>query len=593
MPRVAELRYAASLRHPLSHLEAMNTERHGFLRRAIVAGAMVVVLCSPLTSGEQAVLPPLSGAKPDGVQKEAAGCLRVGVIDSMVKVPQERARLEDPASIAKQIAWGEPIRIDLARNEFENAQIVMTSSTGEALRDVRLEIGKLALNENTAWSAGEIIPWRVDYVEMYDLWAPHNRLGWFPDPLTPLSGPLTIEAGRNQTALISFHATRDMPVGLYRGSVTVRAAGVSPVTLPIEVRVWDFAVPVEQHFTLSIPIWGDHMETMYGKPLTPAQRQAYLAMLLDHRVAPFPLSVEEQTFCFDRGMRDFNLVCYPNNGVPADARKIVEAPFQEWKHQAWSSQAKSYVLLGDESRPEAYAFIREQGRIVHDVSPEIVRRFTLTPENTHKGFDYAIEQLRDAGDTVILGTARCFPVVDMTRMARQAGLNVWWYYVAEHYYIPTEGLEGRQVFWRHWKYQIPGELHWGMNYWGDTNVAGKDGKKWPEVPWDTKDCRGGDGYLTYPAAGGGRYLPSQRLELLRDGVEDYEYFWLLNDLTEKLSQRKDEAATKRAAENRRLLDLPVDLVKSYKEYSEDPQAYREYRKKLADAIVKTQALLRG
>jgi len=82
--------------------------------------------------------------------------------------------------------------------------------------------------------------------------------------------------------------------------------------------------------------------------------------------------------------------------------------------------------------------------------------------------------------------------------------------------------------------------------------------------------------------------PSIRLELIRDGIEDYEDFHLLDALN-----RQPEASpgthADRVAANRRLLALDGALVKSYKEYAREPGAYRSHRRRLAATIVAAQA----
>jgi len=191
---------------------------------------------------------------------------------------------------------------------------------------------------------------------------------------------------------------------------------------------------------------------------------------------------------------------------------------------------------------------------------------------------------------VILGAANCFPTDSLSRQVQAAGFQLWWYYVASHYYIPHSSLEARQVFWRHWKYQVPSQLHWGMSYWGDSNIAGRDGRKWPQIPWDSKQSRSGDGYLVYPAPGGTAFYPSQRLEMLRDGIEDYEYFYRLQEVTDRLEQTPD-ASTARIRENRQRLAIDDKLVKSYNEYDTHPEKYRAYRKLLAEAIVASEKML--
>jgi hypothetical protein len=71
---------------------------------------------------------------------------------------------------------------------------------------------------------------------------------------------------------------------------------------------------------------------------------------------------------------------------------------------------------------------------------------------------------------------------------------------------------------------------------------------------------------------------------MREGIEDYEYFVLLErTLQEARGKTKLKAA---AAEAARLLDFPAALFTSGKEYTKDPLALLRHRAKVAEAIEK-------
>lgn len=532
------------------------------------------------------LLAALSSAVKTG-EAGAARSIRLGVADTMLKLPRA-------GTTHRAVSFGATVRLELARGEFESAQIVVAAPDERPLKGVRVSLGpltKVDAGPPVSWPADSITVWRVGYVEVFNLWSPHNSLGLQPDPLLPLDAPFDIPAGMKQPIWVRFRGPERLPAGLYFGTIAVWAQNAAPAKLPVEVRLWDFTLPREQHFTHSVPIWGGQWDAMYPGSVTPARWRSYLSMLLDYRVSPFPLKPEEMDFCYARGQREFCLMCFPADHVPENAREHVAAAAALFRERPWAHKARAYVLLGDEAPPEWYPHIRQQGDLVKEVAPFIRRQFTLSPENSSQGFGAYLDYMSGHADVVILGAALCYPVHDMTQKARSVGLDVWWYYVASHYYIPEDGLEARAVFWRHWKYRVPGQLHWGMTYWGDVNIAGRDGKKWPQVPWDTKSSRSGDGYLVYPAAGGEGVWPSVRLELIRDGIEDYEYLALLESLTGRLARKAPRHT--QIARNRRLLFLDDTLVKSYTEYSKDAEAYREYRRRVAAAVGATARLLRG
>ena len=101
------------------------------------------------------------------------------------------------------------------------------------------------------------------------------------------------------------------------------------------------------------------------------------------------------------------------------------------------------------------------------------------------------------------------------------------------YMIDAPATFNRVMSWMSYKYEIQGELYWGSNaadnaYTNATNSS-----------WETQWLAGGngDGSLTYPGRpdhiGGTSTVPiaSIRLKQVRDGLEDLEYMYLLEDAT--------------------------------------------------------------
>ena len=124
----------------------------------------------------------------------------------------------------------------------------------------------------------------------------------------------------------------------------------------------------------------------------------------------------------------------------------------------------------------------------------------------------------------------------------------------------------------------------------------KGDRRWPEVPWnpatfrnDAGKAHNGDGQLIYP--GPDRTpLSSIRLENLRDGIEDYEYFWLLRDAVSRL--KRSDAAKHRAliAEAEKALTVDEGVVKDMTHFTDDPKTLRA-RATLAELIERAEAAL--
>jgi hypothetical protein len=81
-----------------------------------------------------------------------AGGLRVGTADTMVKVPRDGTGALAREAL-RAIRWGQGPRVELARGEFESAQIVLAAPVDRPLRDVRVTLGALRRGD-AEWPGG-------------------------------------------------------------------------------------------------------------------------------------------------------------------------------------------------------------------------------------------------------------------------------------------------------------------------------------------------------------------------------------------------------------------------------------------------------
>jgi uncharacterized membrane protein YccC len=73
-------------------------------------------------------------------------------------------------------------------------------------------------------------------------------------------------------------------------------------------------------------------------------------------------------------------------------------------------------------------------------------------------------------------------------------------------------------------------------------------------------------------------VSSVRWENLRDGLEDYEYLWLLRELA------KDTASADVLGEARKLLEVPADISRDLTHFTTDPRDILAHRERLARLI---------
>ena len=118
----------------------------------------------------------------------------------------------------------------------------------------------------------------------------------------------------------------------------------------------------------------------------------------------------------------------------------------------------------------------------------------------------------------------------MKKMEQEDGAEAWWYVTSQPSdpYITlntTEpGVAYRVLFWQQKLYGVKGFLYWSTNYWSG------DGWNACENVWGDRTTYG-NGQLMYPGGKVGEDTPvgSLRLESVRDGIEDYQVFTMLEE----------------------------------------------------------------
>lgn len=109
------------------------------------------------------------------------------------------------------------------------------------------------------------------------------------------------------------------------------------------------------------------------------------------------------------------------------------------------------------------------------------------------------------------------------------GEEFWWYTCvinspAPTYYVESMPINIRLASWMQYQYGVTGTLYWDVVHWKE--IEGGD----PYEDVQYREYGGGEGLLIYPGAKYGQKTPvsSIRLEQIRAGQQDYEYFYMLD-----------------------------------------------------------------
>lgn len=137
-------------------------------------------------------------------------------------------------------AQGEAVRISAARKEAEAAQVVVRPA--RALHGFTARASALAGPGGATIPAERVEVLKVRYVPVERPTDATGVAAPWPDPLPPISVPITLEAGKNQPLWVRVTVPRDAPAGEYRGTIRLAAQGFSR-EVPLRLRVYGFELP--------------------------------------------------------------------------------------------------------------------------------------------------------------------------------------------------------------------------------------------------------------------------------------------------------------------------------------------------------------
>ena len=265
------------------------------------------------------------------------------------------------------------------------------------------------------------------------------------------------------------------------------------------------------------------------------------------------------------------------------------------KQNGWLD--KAYVFWFDEPEQKDYGFIQTKmdqigssapkltRMLTHDVVPELAGSVDiwcpLTPN-----FDKVLAQERKGAGDKVWWSIRNAP------KSPYAGL-----------FIDHHGIEMRMWLWQAWKYGLDGIYIWNTNYWMSPLLHSDN--ELPNPYLDPMSYQSGYGlpidYVGYWGNGDGRFLyppievfdgsksiegpvNSIRWEMLREGIEDYEYFWILKDQIEKLKAEDPENQLLREVEG--YLMIPTSIVSNMTDFTDNPELLSTHRADVAQSIEK-------
>lgn len=516
------------------------------------------------------------------------------------------------------------IELWAARNEYESAQVAFHAD--DTIRITAVEASDLTN------SSGDILPaerfeYRFpDYVQVHKHTprTPEAELdgdvpGWFPDPLESSRG---MEFRNSRALWGTWYVPADAAPGDYRGELSIRFEG-GVRRLPVLLHVWSFTLPGKPSFYVSNWPHISQVESQYRvRRGSTAFWQAIENIAQDmaaHRQSviftPLNLikSLEQPDGSYRFDFRDYNkwVDIFLRNGFQVfegshlfhgrnsyDIRRLsnrnpeekefgesrlVTVEGQNYLRQLLRALHEENGKLGiqdryiqhvaDEAKPAQLALYREIAEVVRSAMPgvAVVDAMELLPGR--------VQGLMDIPVPLMGGPAFPPPSGIGTKWGR------WWYTAVvpngrfPNRFIDYPLIKMRIIPWLSWRNDIRGYMHYAYNWWytpsglSPRHDVEQSGKYPP-----------GDGFVVYPPDSGKGQAPisSMRWEAFRDGMEDYEYLVLLDQVRVQTGRGGKGDAVRRQVET--VYRDVQTIVGGAETYPRSPETLASLRKRIGQAL---------
>jgi hypothetical protein len=346
----------------------------------------------------------------------------------------------------------------------------------------------------------------------------------------------------------------------------------------LRLHVWGFALPDTPSSVTAFGLNRQCIAQRHGVPLNSPECQrlyeAYYEMLLDHRVSAYNIPVDLMSDAAAKYLNDPRMTSYMIPYPSDDA--ALKALVARLVKNGW--YAKGYFYPIDEPvDKQAYQAIATISDRLHQCAPGY---HWVVPFFRRPGWDGRITAFDLMANRVNVWCPNT-PHFDADATMRPSmtvrhvlGDRLWWYVCCgpgepyNNFFVTMPALSPRVLFWQQKRENIEGLLYWETAWWNPADVK----NPWTDmatVKDINKNIRG-DGSLFYPGKQVGVDGPvsSLRLEMIRDGLEDFDYLtltdaWLGKKVTE---------------------DFVARIARSMTDWERDPLVLSKVRRELGDLL---------
>ncbi|BBO18585.1 conserved hypothetical protein [Candidatus Brocadia pituitae] len=553
------------------------------------------------------------------------------VKEECCKVAQEKLSITDPEygigieSPLEKVMMDRPFegnitniaQIELGKNEHEAIQIVLIPIKKD-LMNVTVHVENLKLRGGDfTLSSRNIRVFPLGYVYCEGSQHPSFYKGWIPDILLKLDS-FHVKKDQLQPLWVDVFIPEDAKPGIYEGDIIICPLNSHEFPVRLIVKVFDITLPEMSHFEFTVPLQPDATHEIYGMK-APERLKDFRLFMADKRANTLSIwgirnfeEIEELIPLWNKKFDFFHLGGYKE-------RWGIDRDFTEKDKKTTLSEMKPIIkkLKTKEVVNKAYLFGYDE---LHWNTPQRYREILSQMTKTYGFFKKEFPELKLATNIKearpeLIGLVDIWiPQIQFLEInyndwlkRKKEGDILWMYAGANPFspypqlYLDYPCLSQRIIPWVGWKYGATGFMYWAANAWRHVMGSEQFKKKgldnvyqdtmWSDDLWSVYSSgrHAGGGLLIYPGPDG-LPLSSVRLECLRDGIEDYEYLYMINEKIQSLHERaKDNnqyTEIKIALDEARILLELTGIVDNAHSFVRENKEFYQFRSKVLHQLEK-------
>lgn len=502
------------------------------------------------------------------------------------------------------------------RGEVVSAQCVIAAH--EDLQNVSVSLAALRQSQGDRLIPSDHLGWNFVGSIFIEKNSPNQRPAnlirsapaWFPDYLGE-ERHCSLQQGTRKAVYLTISIPQDIPPGEYRSTVTF-TADTHKATLPLELKVYPLTLPEARH--VLVTEWYSTGQFRRHHKLAANDEAGFYRLLkvyadnmAAHRQNVFRVALDlvsarrgsdgKLQFDFSRfdrwaqvfwdtghmdaletgfvaqfgaggwssreiGLRNFGvreessgqrLTLPGNEYLPQFLPVLVD----HLRDKGWLSKTVFHIC--DEPSAHNAMDWRKAAEFVHRYAPELRRIDAIETPHCLGDLEVWVPKLDH------LATWR-----ESYEAAQRQGNELWFYTVGIfqggsllNKTVDVPLIESRLMHWLNYRYGLKGYLHWGFNAWTDDPI---------KAPGQHR----GDGWHVYPKVDG--LMNSLRWEQMRNGLQDYECLWLLENKIATLRATLSDRVAALIEPTRRGIEIATQVVNNYYEYTTSPSVLYQARR---------------